>query len=935
MRFFRFTPALLVAGCILLTLASVNHWRQLHSEEAERDLWFSEIRRAGPSFLSGSSDNWNELAKTAQALEQRLRKLEQDVQGTQNEANAIKTSLTAITDQMKARAAAIIEQAALPPPVIAGSGVGSASLAGKDTGKSVSKAPVRWRTDYRCGKVEEDKRLPDGKPVECNPEGDSPCCSSSGWCGASEEHCQCDGCVDYRLMRRDQAKASWIPRPLVRDPQVTTIAVMIPFRDREGHLEKFKEYWRWFAKEGSGAPGTVRWEIMVMEQFDSVVFNRGWCFNVGLAIASVQTSASPEISADMGIPYNCAIIQDIDYLPEKGVDYSQCQVPIQLSAEIDRYNWRTPYLESAGGIVGANHTHWYQINGFSNDYFGWGGEDDELHHRFRLNKLLFGDCHPFCTENDPKKGRIGISIKRPAKGKGRFSGEYMHSANHTKRITDCAAYKRNLGLLQEIRRGGQRWRGDGMYNLAFRIVAHEVDTSDSQYGITYRHIKAHRGREAFNLADIPLLARRDLCTPGASGVVESTLGRNWKTVPWTISALRDRVAEVLGVEPAECAGMQGSSFMLLDRRVNLAKMYPDPDEPRLLIVFYRYLENPAEDGLIIADSRPASQVVKAFDQAGAFWAPPMAYSVCSAKIAKGVKYGVNEGLTCQCGWEKIKGGTFYALKQSDTKPVAYCDNEKYWTQRIVQSESCPKEWSGLDWKKNDVFWVRKGNTFCVGSRPTQGELAFSKILPKSECGGDGFTHEFSFASMRFSRAMVPPSVCIGIKSTNRGTSYQLIVGSGSCTSGGYSLLSRFPAARQSAKTGVKSLCVAKAIGHTVDEYFGDTFSLGRDCDNQKATFSMPLAKVNSSSEDAISFRVCAGKHIGGTATNMVGIGSQCGSAVREDAMFNVPSLVGVAMSVPGAGDSSSSSTQAPIFTLVHEATRCASFLCDHLMKDES
>jgi len=393
--------------------------------------------------------------------------------------------------------------------------------------------------------------------------------------------------------------------------------------------------------------------------------------------------------------------------------------------------------------------------------------------------------------------------------------------------------------------------------------------------------------------------------------------------------------------------------MLVDRRVNLAKMFPDPDDDRLLIIFYRYLANPAEDGLIIADARPASQVVKAFDQVSAFWAPPMAYSTCTSKIAKGVKYGINEGLTCQCGWEKIKGGKFYAMKQPETKPVAYCDNEKYWTQRIVQSESCPKEWSGLSWKTNEVFWVHNGNTFCVGSRPTQGELAFSKILPKPDCTGDGFTHEFTFASMRFSRAMVPPAVCIGIKSSSRGTTYQFIIGSGSCNSGGYSMLSRFAAARPSAEAapkespGVKSFCVSKAVGRAAGDYTGDTFTSGRQCDNQKATFSMLAPKmkvqVNSSSEDAVdlkisddafAFKVCAGQHIGGTATNMVGLGSQCGHSVREDAVLMVPSLVGVAMSVPGGEPISASAQQAPLFTLVHEATRCASFFCDHLLNDD-
>ena len=62
------------------------------------------------------------------------------------------------------------------------------------------------------------------------------------------------------------------------------------------------------------------------------------------------------------------------------MDYAECEVPMQLSAEIDRYNWtpgeviyiiaigyrleravglaiwlrKTPYMTSAGGIVGMS-----------------------------------------------------------------------------------------------------------------------------------------------------------------------------------------------------------------------------------------------------------------------------------------------------------------------------------------------------------------------------------------------------------------------------------------------------------------------------------------------------------------------------------------------------------------------------------------------------
>jgi len=54
----------------------------------------------------------------------------------------------------------------------------------------------RWRPDYRCGKLV--LPLPDSEPVECDPAGDAPCCSSLGWCGITAAHCNCVGCFDYR-----------------------------------------------------------------------------------------------------------------------------------------------------------------------------------------------------------------------------------------------------------------------------------------------------------------------------------------------------------------------------------------------------------------------------------------------------------------------------------------------------------------------------------------------------------------------------------------------------------------------------------------------------------------------------------------------------------------------------------------------------------------
>ena len=56
----------------------------------------------------------------------------------------------------------------------------------------------KWRYDGGCGRF---YPLPDGKPTQCDPDGDKPCCSSDwrGECGNTTEHCSCSLCTDYKF----------------------------------------------------------------------------------------------------------------------------------------------------------------------------------------------------------------------------------------------------------------------------------------------------------------------------------------------------------------------------------------------------------------------------------------------------------------------------------------------------------------------------------------------------------------------------------------------------------------------------------------------------------------------------------------------------------------------------------------------------------------
>ena len=374
------------------------------------------------------------------------------------------------------------------------------------------------------------------------------------------------------------------------------------------------------------------------------------------------------------------MIQDIDYLPEKAVDYSDCEVPTQLSAEIDRYNWKTPYLTSAGGIVSMSLKHWRKINGFGNNYFGWGGEDDELHHRLRLNGLLYGDCYPYCARNDPKVGKPGQSIKRPKKGFGRFSGKFMHSANHTKRITDSRAYARNLDQLREIGSGGNRWKTDGLNSLAFSIVDLQVDTADMQtYGISYHHVKMRRGKKPFHVKDVPIAIPPGFCQSSEvvpEGWVLQKMGDG--PIPWDLDDLRSRIASFAAAD-GECPGAKSANFLLVDRRQQVAKIFHAGME-RMLVVYLRSLGGAMEDALIIADPRPAEEILEAFKQHKAFADPPTFFCVCTSKLKKGGhKYSVHQGDHCSGGgWDAVEGGVWraYAQQKEGTKAITWCDNER-------------------------------------------------------------------------------------------------------------------------------------------------------------------------------------------------------------------------------------------------------------------
>eukprot|EP00929_Paragymnodinium_shiwhaense_P108453 TRINITY_DN74773_c0_g1_i1.p1 TRINITY_DN74773_c0_g1~~TRINITY_DN74773_c0_g1_i1.p1 ORF type:complete len:977 (-),score=184.16 TRINITY_DN74773_c0_g1_i1:39-2969(-) len=803
-----------------------------------------------------------------------------------------------------------------------------------------------WRSDLRCGKLDEGF-------VVCNPEGSYPCCSNLFWCGATAQHCKCNGCVDYRRMQQRGGSLQGPGEESASAGGGKTVVVVIPFRDRESHLVKFKEYWRWFASKGAPRnPKVSRWEVYVIEQFDAKTFNRGWTFNVGVAVASSQASASPDIGGgDDAVSFDCAVIQDIDYLPEKGVDYTQCDLPTQYSAEIDRFDGKTPYPENCGGIVAMSLGHWRQINGFSNEYYGWGGEDDELYHRLRLNKLLHGDCWPYCKAHERASSRKGKTIRRPAAGAGKFSGQFMHSMNHTKRITDSKAYDKNLKLLREIQAGSNRWRTDGLNNLAFRVVSRSLDESDAKdFGITYHHLKVHRGKEHYAVKDMQIVVPSfaDLCSAqdteaAREGWKVTTLGTR---IPWDFDqVLRKAIEAAAGVQQGDaapsCPGAKQTTVILIDRRRHLAKLLK-PQDKDLLKVFFRSMHDPAQDGLIVVDPRRMAAVQSAMDAVDSFAVPPVDFSVCQAAFgSQGMKFSVHHGDACGGGgWTAVPGTAIkgYASEKPGLIPISWCDNSQYWTQRVVKDRDCPQKWANLPWEYGGTMWVAPGNTLCVGSRQgKQNAASYSRILRKPDCGGEGYKHDVGFKSIDQDKPLpghkaqpqAPLSLCVARK----GKDTRIFRESDDCNSNGYETLVSFPALRIDGLSPeeYRFFCIVqKPSTHGKADGLlstGNRDSLASLCQNKAGTtFALPkdVAAPQALNADQRSRLVCAGQEVGSIQITALGVGEmECeGVAGSSRVHLVAPSVIDLAASTPGVG-----SARKPLYVLVEEERPCSGFIC--------
>ena len=108
----------------------------------------------------------------------------------------------------------------------------------------------------------------------------------------------------------------------------------------------------------------------------------------------------------------CFVFHDVDLIPEDDRNMYSCwDQPRHLSVGVDALNYTLPYKLLVGGVLNMHAHHLFKVNGFSNFFWGWGGEDDDMANR--LTRLSIESKIFLLVFFRIRKS--GLSLSRPTK----------------------------------------------------------------------------------------------------------------------------------------------------------------------------------------------------------------------------------------------------------------------------------------------------------------------------------------------------------------------------------------------------------------------------------------------------------------------------------------------------------------------------------------
>ncbi|XP_069460759.1 beta-1,4-galactosyltransferase 3 isoform X2 [Ambystoma mexicanum] len=203
-------------------------------------------------------------------------------------------------------------------------------------------------------------------------------------------------------------------------------AVLIPHRNREAHLRYLLYYLHPFLQRQQ-----IQYGIYVIHQAGNSTFNRAKLLNVGVREAMKDED------------WDCLFLHDVDLIPENDHNLYICDPgsPKHASIAMNKFGYSLPYSQYFGGVSALTPDMYMKINGFPNEYWGWGGEDDDISTRIRL---------------------AGMKISRPPVSVGHYK-MVKHKGDK--------GNEENPHRFDLLIRTQRMWTQDGMNSLSYTLIS--------------------------------------------------------------------------------------------------------------------------------------------------------------------------------------------------------------------------------------------------------------------------------------------------------------------------------------------------------------------------------------------------------------------------------------------------------------------------------
>ncbi|KAA0170889.1 hypothetical protein FNF28_01162 [Cafeteria roenbergensis] len=263
----------------------------------------------------------------------------------------------------------------------------------------------------------------------------------------------------------------------------------------------------WFA---TLRPAPRRWHVVVVEQTeDGFKFNRGKLLNIGFDLVSkdrgpdgggfgssgpAAEAAGPEGGARKDA-FDIVVMHDVDLIPTHP-GFADLYLrprpgPVPIAKVWEKYR----YPNYIGGITGFSAPLFRKINGYPNNFWGWGGEDDDL--RRRLEAV----GHPPSTWEQPPaalNGRIrDLEEELIAERGGQRASVKLKEGGSAETL--------NMVRTERLKETYRSWWRNGLSSLNYRVLGYR--SLGPRVTVVTVDLLAAADKDSVRLTDLPEWAR--------------------------------------------------------------------------------------------------------------------------------------------------------------------------------------------------------------------------------------------------------------------------------------------------------------------------------------------------------------------------------------------------------------------------------------------